>query len=61
MLHRVIGYDTKAESILAHVATNVLEHIRLQRHVHIDSSNDQTKLPFDNIQHSRHKFRGAFS
>jgi hypothetical protein len=56
-----MGMTQREKSILAHVATNVLEHVRLQRHVHVDSSNNQTKLPFDNIQYSRHKFRGAFS
>jgi hypothetical protein len=34
--------DAKAESIPAHVATDVFEYIRLQGHVHVDSSNDQT-------------------
>ena len=61
MLRRVTELEAKAESTLTHITSDIFEHVRLERHVHVDGSNDQTKLPFDNVQYSRDKLRGSFS
>ena len=57
----LLSKTPRGKLVSTHVTADVFEHIRLERHVHIDSPNDQTKLPLDHVQYSWDKFRRSFS
>jgi len=61
MLRGVAQLEVRVRVISTHVTADVFEHIWLERHVHVDSPNDQTNLPLHHVQHSRYKLRGSFS
>jgi len=61
MLRGGAQLEARAKVISTHVTADIFEHIWLERHVHVDSSNDQTNFPFHHVQHSRYKLGGSLN
>ena len=49
-----------AKDVAAHVASDVLKNIRLERHIHVYGPNHKTGLPFEHVKHSWNKFWRSF-